>query len=250
MITYLETGNWPDGSIRLSWVESSRPVIGEVEDAIDRAWNAARGRSLQVQLFDGPMCRLESYEAMGDALVLRLSRTSYRTFFGTNMSNPTLAERYGPNVLANPVGLSAALVTADAFLVFGRRNATVAYYPNRVHPFAGALEPREQLDVFDDVRRELREELALPFDEILDLRCVGLVEDHALRQPELIFTARTPRSRAQLEESVDVTEHGGAWSIPATRADIERSLKDLTPFTPVAIATMTLLAGCVPSGRI
>ena len=44
--------------------------------------------------------------------------------------------------LANPVGVSPALLSADNFLIMGRRNASVAYYPNRIHPFAGALEPR------------------------------------------------------------------------------------------------------------
>ena len=250
MLTYRATGNWPDGSIRVTWVESSRPIIAEVENAIERAWSDARARNPNMQLFDGPMCRLESFEATGDALSLRLSRTSYKVFFGTNMSNPDLANAYGANVLANPVGLSAALVSADNDLIFGRRNATVAYYPNRVHPFAGTLEPHEPLDVFDDVRRELHEELALSREEILDVRCIGLVEDNALRQPELIFAARTQRSRAQLEAGVDAKEHGGAWSIPATRADIERVLQNPAELTPVAIATMTLFAGCIASPRL
>ena len=28
--------------------------------------------------------------------------------------------------------------------MLGRRNASVAYYPGRVHPFSGSLEPQEQ----------------------------------------------------------------------------------------------------------
>ena len=76
------------------------------------------------------------------------------------------------------------------------------------------------------------------------------ISDIALRQPELIFAARTPRSRAQLEATVDAKEHGGAWSIPATRAEIERALQTAGEFTPVAIATMTLFTGCDLPRRI
>jgi hypothetical protein len=48
--------------------------------------------------------------------------------------------------------VSPALLTADGFLMMGRRNASVAYYPNRVHPFAGALDPGDA-DMFAAVRR-------------------------------------------------------------------------------------------------
>ena len=64
--------------------------------------------------------------------------------------------------------------------MLGRRNATVAYYPSRVHPFAGSLEPADDLDVFDDVFRESREELALGKGDIADIVCTGVAEDQSL----------------------------------------------------------------------
>ena len=76
-----------------------------------------------------------------DRLALTLSNTTYKHFLGTNLTHPELADRYGREILANPVGVSPALLTADNFLMMGRRNASVAYYPNRIHPFAGALDP-------------------------------------------------------------------------------------------------------------
>ena len=47
-----------------------------------------------------------------------------------------------------PSESGASLLTRDGWLLYGRRNATVAYYPNRVHPFAGTLEPGDLADVF------------------------------------------------------------------------------------------------------
>jgi hypothetical protein len=242
MLKIHATGDWPAGAVHIRWAESTRAIVPEVESAIERCWSEAKARRPHVALFDGPMCRLESFHADSEKLELALSRTSYKAFFGTNMSNPDFGDRFGESVLANPVGLSLAIVTSDGYFMLGRRNASVAYYANRLHPFAGASEPREGLDIFDEVRRELREELSLMRDEIADLRCIGMVEDISLRQPELIFAARTTRTRARLEAQVNPKEHSGAWATPATAESLRAALAQPGDFTPVAIATMQLWA--------
>ncbi len=140
------SGRWGPASVRTDWVESGRRIVAAVEERIEQAWAEASGR-LGAKLFDGPMCRLERWQA-GRTLELFVSRTSYKPFLGTNLTHATLADRYGAEVLANAVGLSIALATVDRWLMLGRRNGSVAYYPQRVHPFAGALEPADPLDVF------------------------------------------------------------------------------------------------------
>src|SRR5688572_4566879 len=119
------TGSWRPGQVLVSWAESSVSIDARIERMIDRAWEKASLR-LGDKLFDGPMCRLESWHADEHALRLTLSRTSYRLFLGTNLSNAPLVT----DSMANPVGLSALLQTADNWLLLGRRNDSVAYYPN------------------------------------------------------------------------------------------------------------------------
>ena len=211
MLTFPAIGVWKPGQILVSWVESSRPLIPEVEQIIDRTWQEAMGRP-GIHLFDGPMCRLESFEVQGSRLHLNLSRTSYKAFLGTNMHHPELAGQYGQAVLANPVGLSGLLISGDGHVMMGRRNDKVAYYPARVHPFAGALEPRENLDVFSEILREFDEELSLSESELSELVCIGIAEDQSLRQPELIFLARAKPTRDQIESRLDPTEHRGVWT--------------------------------------
>jgi hypothetical protein len=231
-------GDWLPHQVTIAWTESSRRIVPEVERAIDQAWHAASQR-LGDKLFDGPMCRLENWSATPDRLELTLSRTSYRPFLGTNLFNAHLADTHGRDVLANPVGLSTALQTRDGYLLLGRRNDAVAYYPNRVHPFAGALEPADDLDVFAEIRRELREELHLTPDDIESIRCVGLAEDRALRQPELIFIAASTRTKSELEERLDRAEHIAAYPVTANRADVERAMNDPI-LTPIAVASLAL----------
>jgi hypothetical protein len=180
------------------------------------------------------MCRLEQWTGTASSLELALSRTSYRVFLGTNLHNAALADRYGPQVLANPVGLSTLIQSADDFLLLGRRSSSVAYYPNRIHPFAGALEPADNVDVFAEARRELKEELAMGAEQIDELRCIGVVEDRALRQPELIFVARSNLPRERIESKLDVTEHNSIFTAPASHAIDDPML------TPVAAAALKL----------
>src|SRR3954468_12901051 len=116
MLTIHTTGDWPRGAVRVTTVPSTRRIVAEVEAAIDRAWAEGQQR-LGSRLFDGPMCRMESWHASADALHLNLSLTSYRVFFGTNLSNPNLIDRFGRDIAANPVGISSAPHTRDGWLL-------------------------------------------------------------------------------------------------------------------------------------
>lgn len=238
MLIFHAIGDYTPQQVRSVRVADTRTRLPEVDRAIDAVWAEARAR-LGERLFDGPMCRLEGWSAGPAELRLDLSRTTYRVFYGTNLSHPEFAERYGRSVMANPVGVSPALETADGWLMMGRRNASVAYYPNRVHPFAGALDP-DDATVFDAISRELAEELAFTPADITEMRCTGVAEDTSIRQPELIFRATSPRTRAQIEKQVDREEHHDSWSIPATAAGVDDALKDAALLTPVACAALLL----------
>jgi 8-oxo-dGTP pyrophosphatase MutT (NUDIX family) len=239
-------GDWEPALVRSAWVPSSHELPPEAADAVEQAWSNAKSRP-GVNLFDGPMCRLESWQLQDGRLELAMSRTSYKLFWGTNISNPQLADQYGPQLLANPVGVSTLLETADGHLLLGRRNASVAYYPNRIHPFAGSLEPEDTEPTaatngpspFAAVRRELAEELGLTDQEISQVSCTGIAEDLKLRQPELIFRAKTSLTRLAVESQVDRNEHVDGIAIPAERLAIETAIGDAS-FTPVAVASLLL----------
>jgi NUDIX domain-containing protein len=238
MIRFDDIGHYEPGQIVVRWVDSTLKTEPAVTAAIEAAWAGAAGRR-GVLLFDGPMCRLERLVRRGADLELCVSRTSYKTFFGTNLSNPALAERFGDAVMGNAVGASCVLQSADGWLLLGRRNESVAYYPNRVHPFAGALEQSQELDVFKEARRELHEETGLASDQIVALSCLGLVEDVSLRQPELIFAARTSRTREQIHAGMPIGEHGGLYAVSAASGALEQGIAEAI-LTPVACAALAL----------
>jgi hypothetical protein len=221
-------------------------VVEAVERAIDRAWHAALSRP-GVRLFDGPLCRFEGHSISpnGD-LTIDLSQTSYRVVVGTNFANPDFADTYGVGVMANPVGVSTGLLTSDGWILMGRRNGSVAYYPNRVHPFAGSLEVEDQIDIFDNVRRELSEELSLESKDIARIVCLGIAEDTNLRHPETIHMAWTNRTRPEIEQTVHADEHNGVWCVRAEPDAIEAAISSDTTLTPIARAVLKAYAEQLP----
>jgi 8-oxo-dGTP pyrophosphatase MutT (NUDIX family) len=239
--TILLQGHWHAGQVEVVEAPSTRRIVPAVEQAIDRAWQSAATRP-GVSLFDGPMCRLESFTTMTarGRLHLAISRTSYKPFLGTNLTNTPLADAHGPDVLANPLGASVALVAADGMLLLGHRGPRVAYYPNRVHPFAGSLDPDEASDVFSVVYRELSEELSLARDEVMDVALLGLAQDDSIRQPELIFAARTPLDSRTVASRLDASEHDALWPVAAGNSvAVDAALSD-PMLTPIARATITM----------
>ena len=239
MLTFHAVGDWNRDQVFLSQMPCTRSIVPEVERIIDETWQRITSQP-GVHLFDGPMCRLESWSAAPARLDIAMSGTSYKPFIGTNLYHPELADRYGPSILANPIGVSPALETADGWLMMGRRNGSVAYYPNRVHPFAGALEPRDANDLFGAVLRELAEELAFTNDDIAEIRCTGVVEDWSIRQMELVFRVVSTRTRSQVEATLDGAEHDASWAVQASAQAIDAALNDPLELTPVAVAALLL----------
>jgi hypothetical protein len=225
-------GDWARHQIKVQWAPSGFAPPGPVLDLIERTWNDA-SQELGAHLFDGPLCRMESWTASPNLLTLHLSRTSYKPFLGTNGRHASRIAPYGPTAYANALGSSAAILTSDRWLVFGERGDKVALYPNCAHPFGGCLEPAADLDVSDDTSRELNEELRLVPKEITDLRCLALGMDMHLLQPELVYLAQVTLDRSQLEKRVDSTEHRGIWAVRADAKAMAQALKAARPLTPL-----------------
>ena len=236
-VRFRAIGRWEEGKVIARWVADSRRREAAVERGIELEWERAL-RGKRATLFDGPMCRLEAFRA-GDGLELDLSRTSYKIFWGTNLNHNEIWREHGADVMANGIGMSCAVQSAEGWLVLGKRSMKVAYYPGRVHPFAGTLEPAEPMDVMGEMRRELREELGLEASELGKMTCVGIIEDASILQPELVFEATSLLSRAEIGKKLDQSEHDGCvWVEPAV-AEVDWALEK-PELTPVALGTVLL----------
>ncbi|XP_075401655.1 uridine diphosphate glucose pyrophosphatase NUDT22 isoform X2 [Tenrec ecaudatus] len=196
-------GGLPEEQVRveLSPAYDRRPLPG-VDEAIATAWE----NRLQAQpwLFDAPKFRLHSAAlapagSLGPQLCLHLGLTSYRDFLGTNWASSAASLRqqgaadWGDRqaYLADPLGVGAALVTADDFLVFLRRSRQVAEAPELMdvpggHPEPQALCPgnspqHEDLpgelvvrELFSSILREICDEVNLPLLTLSQPQLLGI----------------------------------------------------------------------------
>ncbi len=231
-ITVQALGRWtPEQVCSLSVPSGFRPTAADTT-RVENSWAAALAEAAKTgkHLFDGPLARLEGHRASAGRLDLALSPTSYRWFWGTNCRDRTLPRERR----ANPLGVSAVVVTADNWLILGRRSQRVALYAGRVHPFGGCVEPARANDVAGEIRRELAEEAGLEDDDLLHLDCLGLVEDDQLVQPELLFAAHVALDRRAIEDRLDPEEHDRPWVVAAEAVALAAAIQDDPQPTPVA----------------
>ncbi len=208
----------------------------EVDALIDQAWVDAHKRP-GVKLFDGPLCRFEGFDLHADeagfeSIRIDVSSTSYRIVVGTHFAHPDVVDRFGPEVAARPLGVSSGVISSDGMLLLGVRSERLAYYPGRVHPFAGSMSDLPEPNIVADAMREVREELNIREQEPMSIRMVGLVEDLQMRHPEALFLVRLSIDELELRKRLDRDEHGEIVSAPLENKALETLRADarLTPF--------------------
>lgn len=244
-------GQFAPDHVTVRWTDRVRPSDAEVDELIERTWReqTAEAKRTGKDIFDGPLCRLIGFEASGAQLALTLGPVSFREFLGTNATQAHIRHLHGPEVLADPVGISAALTTDDGFLLLGQRSGKVVQHAGRLHPIGGmmtpAAEPPDAPDPFGAMFAELREEMAVTPAQVREAVCIGLVRDKHTVQPELIFDIAVKGELLALLEGAggadDAYEHSALVPVqdhPAAMVTfIEQHFAELTS---VAMATLLL----------
>lgn len=195
----------PIDAIAISWSPVPFTPPPTVADQIASAWESAqRAAALHGRhLFSGSMTRLMGWSAGPTALHLDLGPTDYRTFVGTNLLHPEIAERYSTNALANPLGISIAVITSDNQIVLQKRSQYVFELPGYYHVGGGNVEPIDVAGpnapgIAETVRRELDEELAIKPDQIANLICLGLAENANVHKPDLLVASHITLSSTEI----------------------------------------------------
>jgi hypothetical protein len=243
-------GEFPPGAVRVEWNAPAGPSNPAVEELKSAWWaHVAEVTGRGGVLFNGPMVRYLSHTLDDGQLVIRAEPTDFTTFYCTNYLNHGLGERIGWQHFANPIGISANVITSDGCLVYGRRSQRVACHPGAVHAVGGALEPTDrnaagELDVFASMERELREELNLAQHESVNLLCLGLIRDPQIRQPELVFDATLALTRDDLARRIgpDDEEHDGLVAVRDEPAALKSFLRTTPSAVPILIAALCLHA--------
>jgi len=243
-------GRFARDDVTVHWSEETPACIGEVTRLIDQAWEVAvwEAKKNGQTLFDGPMCRLISYDRDEGRFDMTLGPVSYKQFVGTNQTQAYVRYLHGPEVLADPLGVSAAVISADGFLLMGRRSMRVMQYPGRLHPIGGTVEPSRDSalpDPFQSMLAEFAEETGVTPDHVAGISMLGLVRDKNTVQPELIFDLNLDVDAAAVRQgaltAVDAGEHTDIVPVRNHPAAVVTFLeKNFSQLTPVGLAMLLL----------
>jgi hypothetical protein len=244
-------GCFSRGDLDVDWSDEQRPSNEQVDRLIDETWRneLAEAQKIERELFDGPLCRLIDWRADQGRLGLTLGPVGYREFFGTNATQAHIRYLHGPEVLADAVGVSAAVTTADGFILLGQRSPQVTQYTGRLHPVGGGLMPSPDADAppdpFATILSELTEEVAIDAQSLTELVCIGLVRDKHTVQPELIFDATVDTDVVTLlqeaSHAADAHEHTAFVPVRNHPAAVVTFIEQhFSQLTPVALATLLL----------
>jgi hypothetical protein len=244
-------GPFPANSLAPNWTGQPRETTAAIEECIARIWEtqSALAEVEGRQLFNGELVRMIRAEVRGEALHLELGPTCYRDFLGTNLYAAQATRRLDSGFLADALGISATILTRDGFLVYGRRNRTVAFHGGYLHTFGGLVEKSDLgagdvCDLLGAIHRELGEELHLSSDDLRDTVITGLVRDRSILQPELLFDVSTTLSRRELVDRfntiVEGQEHAGIEFVADEPDSIVPFLRQSAPVAPIAAAAMLL----------
>jgi hypothetical protein len=94
------------------------------------------------------------------------------------------------------------------------------------------------VDLLNEMRREMGEEIGISPDDLADLRVIALIEDRRLRQPELIYAAQTMLTAAAINRRLDLHEHSGCWMLADEQSDIDGAISGDEVITPVLAGTL------------
>jgi len=237
--------------ITLSWHDANRPTSPAVERLIRETWETqyALAEHTKTVLFNGDLVRASRIDATGTGLHFELGPTCFRDFLGTNLLNAARVVKEDARYLANALGISSIVVTADGYIALGRRNESVAFHTGFLHTFGGLVDPSDRtkhgtVDLFGAATRELCEELNITVDEIAKIVGIGVVRDRLILQPELLFDVTITATRGELLERFDPLakdqEHTAIEFVYEEPDAILPFLRRASPVAPVAEAGLLI----------
>ncbi len=243
--------------VRESWTLVERRSTPELEATIAETWEArlAEAEARGGMLWSSPMARLVDWRIEdGGNLSVRFGPTTYRDFVGTNVVNPWVAERYGPDHLSDGCGVSALLRTADGLLVLQRRSRAVFEFAGLVAACGGAVEPLLPDDpttsLAAQARRELHEELGIVPDALGALTLLGIGRTTARHKPEVVYLAETTLTWPELLGR-EHEEHAGLVAVEDTAAAVAAALRDdWDAYAPPGLMALTLHEICRFAGLL
>jgi len=221
------------------------PGIRKYEHAtvkmIQEAWQEAK-LNPDLTLFNGKVISLLSVFMTANTytgrnnLFLKVQETDYKSFYGTNVCNPT---RLSKTELASALAVCAVVETNDGMVFVGKRSDKLAETSGLWHVPGGTF--NEVTDPISLMRKELKEELNIIAYDIQFGICLGFGENLLMKKPEFLCHFHLKLSSKELSHKMydapDTNEHTEFVFVPMEELQV---FTEIHPFAPIGKAAVQL----------
>ena len=242
-IKILNEGLYNRNQLKIDYSPTYIEPPQETVEFIERKWNTAFKKNKI--LFNGLLFRLDNYSSTNGFLNLRLSKTTYKFFFGSRSEE--FEKKFGKKFIANPLSVGTLIETSDKKLLFGRRLNTLDFDPGLFSVLAGTMDAKIDLtnnvpDPFKSLLRELYEEKSIAEKEVIESRCLGLVYNSKYKQTYLpFFTRINISSETLLEKPCNELEFRKFFLVNSTVKAVENFLvPQIQDFSQTCLANIIL----------
>lgn len=221
-------------------------VMGKVESAWQKktAEVAARGGTI----FDNTIVTLRGWDVRDGKLFLKLGRTTYKNLVAFVFDNDHPLKLDYPNLSPNSLASSTLVETSDGYLALNERSQTVSHYPGWIGLYGGVadltqIDDQGRVNPFVTAEKEIEEESHIPPETLVNIKALGFSRDLATGLNEMIFSASTSLTKAEIEtkQKGQGLEEGGTIFVPATAEDLRKKVLEYSKITTTdALAPLVL----------
>ena len=190
-------------NLEIHLINGKREYSNEINQEIVKFWKTAKAKNANV--FNGKVFSYINSQIKNQNLIITIMETDFMSYTGTNL-NPNFDK--SDDEMANVLGISAILHTADDKFLMGKRSKFVSEGQNMWHTIGGNL---DSVDINANMLRELKEEANIPKESIKKFLIIGLVKNCRSHRPEMLFYAKTLLTSQQIKKyittSIDSFEH-------------------------------------------
>ncbi|WVT71921.1 NUDIX hydrolase [Sinorhizobium chiapasense] len=168
-----------------------------VEAARKSNWDVVRAK--RPSAFDGALLRMASHQLEDGRLIVSANRTSFSAYLVTR--HPEFIVEHTDAERADPLGLTAIVLTADDQVIVTVRSLAADQNPGGLYLIGGYAEPAASdgpVDLFNEAAREIEEEIAVSDINRSRSFAVGLAYDPVFCHPELFLLMSSKSAAASI----------------------------------------------------
>ncbi|CDM61018.1 MULTISPECIES: hypothetical protein [Rhizobium] len=149
--------------------------------------------------FDGALLRMADHRIEDGRLIVGANSTSFSAYVATR--HPRFGDRHPHAARADPLGMTAVVLTADDGVIVTKRSLSADQNPGGLYLIGGYAEPgkgSDTVDLFQEVAREIAEEIAVSDLTRSASFAIGLAYDPVFCHPELFLLTVSKTSAADI----------------------------------------------------